>query len=104
LRWLNTCRFAGEINVIASQAQPDSICVIYCDAVVPAVEEVGPSEPIKFSPKDESARHLSAGSLRSEDLNAGQRRFGVAVDNTGSAPDTRSAAIVKTIAAVAFAI
>jgi len=40
-------QFAGEINAIASEAQPESIRVIYCDAVVQAVEEFGPSEPIK---------------------------------------------------------
>jgi predicted metal-dependent peptidase len=44
-------QFAGEINVIASEAQPDSIRVIYCDAAVQAVEELGPSEPIQLSPK-----------------------------------------------------
>jgi len=44
-------QFAGEINAIAREAQPESIRVIYCDAVVQAVEEFGPSEPIKLSPK-----------------------------------------------------
>ena len=44
-------QFAGEINAIASEAQPESIRVIYCDAVVQAVEQFGPSEPIKLSPK-----------------------------------------------------
>ena len=44
-------RLAGEINAIASEAQPESIRVIYCDAAVQAVEEFCPSEPIKLSPK-----------------------------------------------------
>jgi predicted metal-dependent peptidase len=44
-------QFAGEINAIASKAQPESIRVIYCDAAVQGVEECGPSEPIRLSPK-----------------------------------------------------
>jgi predicted metal-dependent peptidase len=44
-------QFAGEINAIINEAQPESIRVIYCDAAVQAVEEFGPSEPIKLSPK-----------------------------------------------------
>ena len=44
-------QFAGEINAISNDAQPESIRVIYCDAAVQAVEEFGPSEPIKLSPK-----------------------------------------------------
>jgi hypothetical protein len=43
-------RFGGE-NAIASEAQPESIRVIYCDAVVEAAEEFGPSKTIKLSPK-----------------------------------------------------
>jgi len=42
-------QFAGEINAIASEAQPEWIRVISCDAAVQAVEEFGPSEPIKLS-------------------------------------------------------
>jgi len=44
-------QFAGEINAIGSEAQPESIRVIYCDAVVQGVEEFGPSEEIELSPK-----------------------------------------------------
>jgi predicted metal-dependent peptidase len=44
-------QFLGEINVIASEAQPESIRVIYCDAAVQGEEEFGPSEPINLSPK-----------------------------------------------------
>jgi predicted metal-dependent peptidase len=44
-------QFAGEINAIANEAQPESIRVIYCDAAVQGVEEFGPSEPIELSPK-----------------------------------------------------
>jgi len=44
-------QFAGEINAIINEAQPESIRVIYCDAAVQAVEEFGPSEAIKLSPK-----------------------------------------------------
>jgi predicted metal-dependent peptidase len=35
-------QFAGEINAIASEVQPESIRVIYCDATVQGVEEFGP--------------------------------------------------------------
>lgn len=44
-------QFAGEINVIINEAQPESIRVIYCDAAVQTVEEFGPSEAINLSPK-----------------------------------------------------
>jgi predicted metal-dependent peptidase len=44
-------QFAGEINAITNDAQPESIRVVYCDAAVQAVDEFGPSEPIKLSPK-----------------------------------------------------
>ena len=44
-------QFAGEINAITNDAWPESIRVIYCDAAVQAVEEFGPSDPIKLSPK-----------------------------------------------------
>jgi hypothetical protein len=44
-------QFASEIEAIASEAQPESIRMIYCDAAVQAVEEFGPSEPIRLSPK-----------------------------------------------------
>ena len=44
-------QFAGEINAITNEAQPESIRVVYCDAAVQAVEEFGPSEQIKLSPK-----------------------------------------------------
>jgi predicted metal-dependent peptidase len=44
-------QFAGEINAISSEAQPDSIHVIYCDAAVQGVDEFGPSEPIRLSLK-----------------------------------------------------
>jgi predicted metal-dependent peptidase len=44
-------QFAGEINAIASEAQAESVRVIYCDAAVQGVQEFGPSEPIKLSPK-----------------------------------------------------
>ena len=44
-------QFAGEINAIASEAQPRAIHVIYCDAEVESVEEFSPSEPITLSPK-----------------------------------------------------
>ena len=44
-------QFAGEISAISEEAQPELIRVVYCDAAVQAVEEFGPSEPIKLSPK-----------------------------------------------------
>ena len=44
-------QFAGEINSIINEAQPESTRVIYCDAAVQAVEEFGPSDPIELSPK-----------------------------------------------------
>jgi len=44
-------QFAGEINAIASEAQPESVRVIYCDSAVQGVEEFSPSEPIQLSPK-----------------------------------------------------
>ena len=44
-------QFAGEINSIINEAHPESIRVVYCDAAVQSVEEFGPSEPIKLSPK-----------------------------------------------------
>jgi predicted metal-dependent peptidase len=44
-------QFAGEITAINNEAQPELIRVIYCDAAVQAVEEFGPSEPVKLSPK-----------------------------------------------------
>jgi predicted metal-dependent peptidase len=44
-------QFAGEINAITKDAQPESVRVVYCDAAVQAVEEFSPSEPIKLSPK-----------------------------------------------------
>lgn len=44
-------QFAGEINAINSEVQPELIRVIYCDADVQSVEEFGPSESIKLSPK-----------------------------------------------------
>lgn len=43
--------FAGEINAIINDVQPELIRVIYCDAAVQAVEEFSPSELIKLSPK-----------------------------------------------------
>ena len=44
-------QFAGETNAIASEAQPESIRVIYCDAALQGVEEFGPSDPIQLSPR-----------------------------------------------------
>jgi VWA-like domain (DUF2201)/Putative metallopeptidase domain len=44
-------QFAGEINAIINEALPEAIRVIYCDEAVQAVEEFGPSEAIKLSPK-----------------------------------------------------
>jgi predicted metal-dependent peptidase len=44
-------QFVGEINAIASEAQPESIRMVYCDAVVQSVEELGPSDAIDLSPK-----------------------------------------------------
>jgi hypothetical protein len=44
-------QFAREINAIASEAQPDSIRVIYCDAAVQGVEEFCSLEPIKLASK-----------------------------------------------------
>jgi predicted metal-dependent peptidase len=44
-------QFAGEITAINEEAQPERIHVIYCDAAVQGVEEFGPGEPIKLSPK-----------------------------------------------------
>jgi len=45
-------QFAGEINAIASEAQPESVRVIYCDADIQGVDEFGPSDPVRLSPKD----------------------------------------------------
>jgi predicted metal-dependent peptidase len=44
-------QFAGEITAISDEAQPELIRVVYCDADVQSVEEFGPSEPVKLSPK-----------------------------------------------------
>ena len=44
-------QFAGEISSICDEAQPESVHVVYCDAVVHGVQEFGPSEPIKLEPK-----------------------------------------------------
>lgn len=44
-------QFAGEINAITNDVQPESILVVYCDAAVQAVEEFSPAEPIKLSPR-----------------------------------------------------
>jgi predicted metal-dependent peptidase len=44
-------QFAAEIDAITNDAEPASIRVIYCDAAVQAVEEFGPSDPIRLSPK-----------------------------------------------------
>jgi predicted metal-dependent peptidase len=44
-------QFAGEITAITDEAQPELIRVVYCDADVQSVEEFGPSEPVKLSPK-----------------------------------------------------
>jgi predicted metal-dependent peptidase len=44
-------QFAGEITAINEEAQPERIHVVYCDAAVQGVEEFGPGEPIKLSPK-----------------------------------------------------
>ena len=44
-------QFAGEINAITNDVQPESIRVIYCDAAVQAAEEFGAAEPIKLSPR-----------------------------------------------------
>ena len=44
-------QFAGEINAIINEAQPESVRLIYCDAAVQSVEEFGPSEPINLSPQ-----------------------------------------------------
>lgn len=44
-------QFAGEINAIASEAQPQAMHVIYCDAEVQSVQEFSASEPITLLPK-----------------------------------------------------
>ena len=44
-------QFAGEITAISNEAEPELIRVVYCDADVQCVEEFGPSEPIRLSPK-----------------------------------------------------
>lgn len=44
-------QFAGEINAITCETQPELIRVVYCDAAVQAAEEFRPSEPIKLAPK-----------------------------------------------------
>jgi predicted metal-dependent peptidase len=44
-------QFAGEISAISEQAQPEAIHVIYCDEVVNATQEFGPSEPVTLEPK-----------------------------------------------------
>jgi predicted metal-dependent peptidase len=44
-------QFAGEISSICDEAQPESVHVVYCDAVVQGVQEFGPSEPIQLEPK-----------------------------------------------------
>jgi predicted metal-dependent peptidase len=44
-------QFAGEINAITSDAQPEWVHIVYCDAALQAVDEFGPSEAIKLSPK-----------------------------------------------------
>lgn len=44
-------QFAGEINVIAGEAQPQAMHVIYCDAEVQSVQEFSASEPITLLPK-----------------------------------------------------
>lgn len=43
-------QFAGEISAIADQAQPELICVVYCDEEVSSIQEFGPSEPITLEP------------------------------------------------------
>jgi predicted metal-dependent peptidase len=44
-------QFAGEISAIAEEAQPEAIHVVYCDAMVQAAQDFGPSEPIHLVPK-----------------------------------------------------
>jgi predicted metal-dependent peptidase len=44
-------QFAGEITAISDEAKPERIHVVYCDAAVQSIEEFGPSEPIRLSPK-----------------------------------------------------
>jgi len=44
-------QFAGEISSICDEAQPESVHVVYCDAVVQGVQEFGPSQPIQLEPK-----------------------------------------------------
>jgi len=42
-------QFAGEINAIASDAEPSAMYVIYCDAEVQIVQKFCPKEPITLS-------------------------------------------------------
>jgi predicted metal-dependent peptidase len=44
-------QFAGEISAMSDEAMPESIHVVYCDAVVQSFQEFGPSEPIELEPK-----------------------------------------------------
>jgi predicted metal-dependent peptidase len=44
-------QFAGEISAIASEAQPEAVHVVYCDAAVQSSQQFGPSEPIDLEPK-----------------------------------------------------
>lgn len=44
-------QFAGEISAIASEAEPESIHVVYCDAAVQSFQEFASGEPLHLEPK-----------------------------------------------------
>jgi predicted metal-dependent peptidase len=44
-------QFGAEISAIAEEVQREAIHVVYCDAAVQSVQQVGPSEPVRLEPK-----------------------------------------------------
>jgi predicted metal-dependent peptidase len=44
-------QFAGEVNAISEEAQPEAIHVVYCDAAVQSSQEFTASEPVRLEPK-----------------------------------------------------
>lgn len=44
-------QFAGEISAMVDEAKAESIHVVYCDAAVQSVQELGPDEPVELSPQ-----------------------------------------------------
>lgn len=44
-------QFAGEISAISDEVQPEAIHVVYCDAAVQSVQQLGASEPMQLEPK-----------------------------------------------------